>query len=258
MIDPANGTIANVGCCAEILHYQRLPDDRMKLLALGQQRFRVLEYVREKPYRVGLVEWIDGQLPRAEVIGQALRKDMPIYPELAVRELVANALIHQDFSIDGTGPMVEIFNGRIEITNPGAPLIDVRRLLDHAPRSRNEALARFMRRIGICEERGSGVDKVVFETEFHQLPPPIWEQQGGAFRVTLFAPKALRGMDRQEKIHACYLHACLRYVNREPVNNTSLRERFGVEAGNAAIVSRQSIQNGTIKNKNAINGGTLR
>lgn len=198
----------------------------------------------------GLMEWIDGQLPRNEVIGQALRKDTPLYPELAVRELVANALIHQDFGIDGTGPMVEIFDGRIEITNPGAPLIDVARLLDHAPRSRNEALARFMRRIGICEERGSGVDKVVFETEYHQLPAPIWEQQDGAFRVTLFAPKALRQMDRQQKIHACYLHACLRYVNREPVNNTSLRERFGVEAGNAAIVSRiikDALEAGVIK-----------
>ena len=67
MIDPTKGTIANVGCCAEILHYQRLPDDRIKLLALGQQRFRVLEYVREKPYRVGLVEWIEDQSPAKDL-----------------------------------------------------------------------------------------------------------------------------------------------------------------------------------------------
>ncbi|BFM41193.1 LON peptidase substrate-binding domain-containing protein [Synechocystis sp. LKSZ1] len=59
MIDPSSGQIANVGCCAEVVRCQRLPDDRMKILTLGQQRFRVLEYVREKPYRVGLVEWID-------------------------------------------------------------------------------------------------------------------------------------------------------------------------------------------------------
>ena len=198
----------------------------------------------------GLMEWIDGQLPRNEVIGQALRQAVPLFPELAVRELVANALIHQDFSIGGTGPMIEIFEGRIEITNPGSPLIDVQRLLDHAPRSRNEALARLMRRVGICEERGTGVDKVVSETEYHQLPPPIWERQDGAFRVTLFAPKALRDMDKHEKIHACYLHACLRYVNREPVTNTSLRDRFGVETGNAAIVSRiirDAIEAGMIK-----------
>lgn len=59
MLDPTTGEPAQVGCCAEILHYQRLPDDRMKILTIGQQRFRVLSYVREKPYRVGLVEWLE-------------------------------------------------------------------------------------------------------------------------------------------------------------------------------------------------------
>lgn len=59
MWDPVQGKPAMVGCCAEIIHYERLRDDRMKILTLGQQRFRVLEYVREKPYRVGLVEWVE-------------------------------------------------------------------------------------------------------------------------------------------------------------------------------------------------------
>lgn len=59
MWDPAQDRVAAIGCCAEIIHYQRLPDDRMKMLTLGQQRFRVLDMVREKPYLVGLVEWIE-------------------------------------------------------------------------------------------------------------------------------------------------------------------------------------------------------
>ncbi|MEA5509613.1 LON peptidase substrate-binding domain-containing protein [Crocosphaera sp. UHCC 0190] len=61
MINPANGEISKVGCCAEVIRSQRLPDDRIKVLTLGQQRFRLLEYVREKPYRVGLVEWMEDQ-----------------------------------------------------------------------------------------------------------------------------------------------------------------------------------------------------
>ncbi len=61
--DPVQGKPAAIGCCAEIIQYQRLPDDRMKILTLGQQRFRVLEYVREKPYKVGLVEWIEDHPP---------------------------------------------------------------------------------------------------------------------------------------------------------------------------------------------------
>ncbi|MGK7915459.1 MAG: LON peptidase substrate-binding domain-containing protein [Prochloraceae cyanobacterium] len=67
MLDPVQGQIANIGCCAEIVHYQRLPDDRMKVWTMGQQRFRVLEYVRQKPYRVGLVEWIEDQPPEKDL-----------------------------------------------------------------------------------------------------------------------------------------------------------------------------------------------
>lgn len=66
-IDPTTGVIAQYGCCAEILHFQRLPDDRMKMLCFGQQRFRVLEYVREKPYRVGLVEWVEDKSPTEDL-----------------------------------------------------------------------------------------------------------------------------------------------------------------------------------------------
>ena len=67
MWDPIRNQPVNVGCCAEIIHFQRLPDDRMKVLTLGQQRFRVLEYVREKPYRVGLVEWIEDHPPQKDL-----------------------------------------------------------------------------------------------------------------------------------------------------------------------------------------------
>ncbi len=67
MVDPVQGQIATVGCCAEILQFQRLPDDRMKIWTLGQQRFRVLDYVREKPYRVGLVQWLEDQPPAKDL-----------------------------------------------------------------------------------------------------------------------------------------------------------------------------------------------
>ena len=50
---------------------------------------------------------------------------------LAIREIIANALIHQDFFITGTGPTIEIFSNRIEITNPGLPLVDIKRIIDN-------------------------------------------------------------------------------------------------------------------------------
>lgn len=160
-----------------------------------------------------------------------------MYPEKAIRELVANALIHQDFYITGTGPMIEIFSDRIEITNPGQPLIDPLRLLDSPPQSRNEKLASLMRRFKICEERGSGIDKVVFETEFFQLPAPDFIKSENHFKSILFAHKDFSKMNKKDRVRACYLHCCLKYVSGDKMTNASLRERFKIVATNHAIAS---------------------
>lgn len=186
----------------------------------------------------GLVSFLNGLLPENEIIGQALRRSEPLFPELAIRELVANALIHQDFVMTGTGPTIELFEDRLEITNPGVPLVEPSRFIDSPPESRNEALAAMLRRIGVCEERGSGWDKVCAEVEFHQLPPPLVEVTDRHTRATLFAPRALTKMDKNDRIRAIYQHACLKYVNRQPMTNTTVRERFGIEDRNAATASR--------------------
>lgn len=245
-VDGGRWNIRNLGA---ILFAKRLAD----FSTLKRKAVRVIAYkdngrvetIREQEgargYAAGfegLIGFINGLLPSNEVIGQALRKTVPIYPELAIRELVANALIHQDFFISGSGPMIEIFKDRMEITNPGLPLVETNRFLDHPPRSRNEALASLMRLVGICEERGSGVDKVVFQTELYQLPAPDFQTVGEYTRATLFTPRPLSKMDQADRVRACYLHACLRYVQRDFMTNASLRERFGIEPKNSAVASR--------------------
>lgn len=244
--DAGQWNITNLGAVlfARDLHFFKgLSRKALRLIVWeGRGRLKTLrEQTGQKGYAAGfegLIDYVTALLPRNEVIGKALRHEVPMYPALAVRELIANALIHQDFSVTGAGPMVEIFSDRMEITNPGIPLVNVSRLLDSPPRSRNETLASFMRRAGICEERGSGIDKVVHETEVYQLPAPVWEMPDHSVRVVLFSHKAFAKMDKESRIHACYLHACLRHVMRDPMTNTSLRERFGIEAKNSAIASR--------------------
>lgn len=176
-----------------------------------------------------------------------------MYPEIAIRELVANALIHQNLFETGSGPMVEIFDDRMEITNPGEPLVSVDRFLDTPPKSRNEALASLMRRFRICEERGSGIDKVVSQTEDYQLPAPLFEVPQGFTRTILFAHKDLEDMSREDRVRACYLHACLQYVERQNMTNKSLRERFGLVESKVAQVTRiinASLDAGLIKKIN--------
>ncbi len=245
---PAGGwNITNLGA---ILLARRLTDFR----SLSRKIVRVIQYrgtnrietLKEhqpsvKGYAASfedLVSYINGLLPSSEVIGQALRRTVPMYPELAIRELVANVLIHQDFFATGTGPMVEIFKDRIEFTNPGKPLVSTDRFLDTSPKSRNETLASLMRRFQICEERGSGIDKVILKVESFKLPAPLFESSGDFTRVFLFAYKDLKDLGKRDRIRACYLHACLCRVDNREMTNASLRKRFGIADQNAAIASR--------------------
>lgn len=208
----------------------------------GKNRIEtVREQLEVKGYGSGfesVISFIKTLLPENEFIDQAFRKNVRMYPEIAIRELVANALIHQDFTIRGTGPMIEIFSDRMEITNPGTPLIDTLRFIDEPPQSRNEALASFMRRINICEERGSGIDKVILQVELFQLPAPNFIVTSNHTKSILYAHKSFADMEKSDRIRACYQHACLRYVSNDFMTNTTLRERFSIEKKNYPMASR--------------------
>jgi len=239
-------SITNLGA---ILFAKRLSD----FPSLGRKALRVIEYasrgkletkrerVFDRGYAVGfesMVDFITGLLPSNEILEKALRKTIPMLPELALREVLANAMIHQDLTVTGTSPMVEIFEARVEITNPGAPLVETDRFLDSPPKSRNEQIAAMMRRVGYCEERGSGIDKVVQVIELFQLPAPLFAVPPGFTRVTLFAHQDLGDMTKEDKVRACYLHACLQYVQHKRLTNSSLRERFKIEDKNSGIATR--------------------
>lgn len=198
----------------------------------------------------GLVRWINDQLPMNEVIGQALRREVKMYPELAIRELVANALIHQDFDEIGSGPMIEIFSDRIEITNPGKPLVNALRLIDSPPQSRNDLLAALMRNMGMCEERGTGIDKVIFEVEVFQLPPPDFVESENHFKVVVAAHQTLSRMGKKDRVRACYQHCCLKYVSNQRMSNQTLRKRFNIEEKNYPMAWRiitETVEAGLIR-----------
>jgi predicted HTH transcriptional regulator len=242
--------ITNLGALTFAKRLDRFPSLSRKALRVVTYRGRNrIETIREYPrpgepsrgYAAGfeeLIAYISNQLPQNEVIEQAIRREVRMYPEKAIRELVPNAMIHQDFSMGGTGPMVEIFDDRLEISNPGLPLIETLRFIDHSPRSRNEHLADLMRRLGICEERGSGIDKVIFHIEAYQLPPPDFRTDTTHTRVVLFAHQDLGSMDKLDKVRACYQHCCLLYVSNQLMTNSTLRQRFQIAEVDYPVASR--------------------
>ncbi len=185
----------------------------------------------------GLVRFVLSQLPQNEVIEDALRRDVKLIPEIVIRELVANALIHQDLGIEGTSVMVEIYADRVEISNPGEPVVPVERFID-GYQSRNERLADLMRRMGICEEKSSGIDRVVQAAEMFQLPAPDFREGYRRTVVTIFGHKPFEEMDRDARVRACYQHCVLKWVMAERMTNQSLRERFHLAESKSATVSQ--------------------
>ncbi len=195
----------------------------------------------EKGYALAfeeMLQYIEALIPSEEAITSARREKKTAYPLLAIREAVANALIHQDFTITGTGPVIEIFQNRIEITNPGIPLIEIKRIIDNPPKSRNEKLAALMRRLRICEELGTGWDKITISCELCQLPAPKIDLYEENTKVTLFADMPFSSIAPEDKLWACYLHACIKQVQGEQLTNRSLRERFGLSDTGSASISR--------------------
>lgn len=185
----------------------------------------------------GFVHFVMAQLPQNEVIEDALRKEVKLAPEIAIRELIANALIHQDFRISGVSVSVEIYSDRVEVSNPGEPVVPVDRFID-GYQSRNERLADLMRRMGICEEKSSGIDKVIHAAEIYQLPAPDFRSGYRRTVAVIFGPKDFEDMDRDDRIRACYQHCVLKWVMGDRMTNQSLRARFHLSEYKSAIVSQ--------------------
>lgn len=184
----------------------------------------------------GLIQFILNRLPTDEIYDRGVRKNVPVYPEIAIREIVANALIHQDFTISGVGPVVEIYDDRVEVTNPGNSLVALDRIIDER-RSRNEKLAAMMRTFGLCEERGGGIDKAIIQIEEMSLPAPGFIHSEKSMHVVLFGPKKFNQLSKAEKSWACFCHCVVRYLRQDYMSNTTLRDRFSLSVDEYQAVS---------------------
>nr|WP_315208031.1 ATP-binding protein [uncultured Albidiferax sp.] len=259
--------ITNFGAIAAARQLKDFPNLVRKAIRVviyqGTNKVDTIEELSgQRGYAVGfeeLIGYLRKMLPHSEVIKQSLRTEVRVYPEIALRELIANALIHQDFHIHGTGPMVDVYSDRIAITNPGTLLPGKRpdRLIGATPESRNEKLAYAFRRFRICEERGTGFQKVVQAIELFGMPPLRITPEENTFSVTLSAPRKFADMETPERIEACYQHAVLQYLSSQTLTNTTLRERFKLHDKQRNAITNligEAVNAGRIRRKDTSSG----
>lgn len=257
-MDNGNYSITNMGALL-------FAKDLKKFDYLAYKRIRVVRYqgsaktktIRDEffpeGYAVGferIVNYIMSMLPQKEIIETARREEFIMFPEKAVREILGNIIIHQDLTARGQSLIVEIFDERIEASNPGRLLVDVDRIIDTAPHARNEKMADFLRLVHICEIRGSGFDRMEEGMRDWKIPAPKVETGEDFCRTMLFWHKSLTDWSKEEKIRTCYIYICYCYVNGIEVSNAVLRDRFGITETNKAMASRiikDTVEAGKIK-----------
>ena len=242
------------GCFITSLGAILLANDLDNFPALRHKKFRVIshvsgirkeenfaEFTLNKGYAAGATEllaYIQAQLPAGEQVanfGPCSRWVM--VPARSLREIVINAMIHQDFSIH-SAPRVEIMHDRVEVYSHGRPGMRPWRFIDCCEYKRNPALVDLMAKLTFCTGRGFGIDKVIQEAEkVHAVAPNFEELPDNTLKVTLYGPKSLQQQSKGERLRACYQHCCLNYVNGVPTTNATLRKRLGADDSKISIVS---------------------
>jgi ATP-dependent DNA helicase RecG len=134
------------------------------------------------------VAFIDRHTMHAAEIGHIRRRDVHEYPPPAIREAVINAVVHADYSIGGMNIKVAVFDDRIEITSPGMlPFgLTIEAAISGVSKLRNRVIGRVLRELGLIEQWGSGIGRMIAACIEVGLQQPRFEEIGNSFKVTLF------------------------------------------------------------------------
>lgn len=209
-------------------------------------------YIGNKGYAIGfegLVGFVLSRIKDNEIIGPSVRTNNYYYPASTIRELTANLLIHQDFSVTGVQPTIEIYSDRIKFINAGEPVVDKNKFVNSA-NSRNRKLADELSLMGICERRGLGWDKIVSEANSNIMPTPSIEVIDATTQVSLYKERGLNSMTEEQVIWTVYTTACLLHEQDKCLTNADIRRCFGIDDKNSAIASRilsKACNNGAIR-----------
>ncbi len=257
-VDANNYSITNLGAillAKDIGKFETITSIAVRLFKYkGVNRNEIdLKQSGTKGYALGfegLIREIKRHIEREEITGSVRRKIFMI-PELTLREIIINAMIHQDFTNSNKGPLIEVFSDRVEIINSGKPLVEINRMIDSPAKSRNTLLSSLMNKLGLCEEVGSGIDRALAEIEKEALPPIRFEVYENDFtKVTIQFKQSLRQMSREDRILCCYQHACLMKLSNTFMTNASLRRRLDIPSSNyplASSIISDSIAAGLVK-----------
>ena len=158
----------------------------------GTDRSRIADRIEIHTHLVRAVEdaiaFVEKHALHGADIGPVRRRERWSIPPIALREAVVNAVVHADYAQRGAPIRIAIFHDRLEVENPG--LLPFGLTLEDLPRGisrlRNRVIGRTFHALGLIEQWGSGIQRMMAACREAGLAPPTLEEIGNRFRVTLW------------------------------------------------------------------------
>ena len=144
---------------------------------------------------INTLDFVKSRLPITGIISNGIRTDYYVIPEVALREAIANAIVHRDYSVTSSRIQIDIYSDRIEITNPGRSLVPIDQLETAQSATRNPLLMSFLRENGVVDQKARGIRTIRLAAKNAGLTQPKFENIAESFRVTLFRPAFLSSDD---------------------------------------------------------------
>jgi ATP-dependent DNA helicase RecG len=233
-----------------------------------------IEYDRREELRgpihhvlTATVERIVAELGTELVVLGVRRYELPRLPEVVLREAVANAVAHRSYETGGTAVRVEMRPSSVVVRSPGGlPEPVTIENMREASAARNLVVIRTLRRFGLAEDEGLGVDVMQDAMVDEMLDPPRFADSGHEVTVELPIRSAVAPVERawiRELEHRGALHGADRvalvYAARgESLTNARVREILGVGADQARETLRRLRDEGFLEQRGRRGGATYR
>jgi ATP-dependent DNA helicase RecG len=166
------------------------------------------------------------------------REDIPAYPDVVLREVITNSVVHRDYRKMHHPVKIAMFDNRIEIENPGGlmPGLTIYNLI-HRRDWRNPLLAELMKKFGFGDMDGQGIDRLYAATLRIKVPPPIFIEHDNSFTIILSAPKSFDEFSPEEK----RLMVIIIVIMHEYIDNKNVRNCFGISAEKASTLIKSLV-----------------
>lgn len=170
----------------------RFPDAWIKVGRFrGTDRARLIESLSIRSYLARAaeeaIEFLQKHSQQEVQIGAVRRREVWSLPPVAVREAVMNAVVHMDYAQQGSPVRIAVFDDRVEVDNPGLlPFgLTVEEIRRGVSKIRNRVIGRVFHELGLVEQWGSGIQRMMASCADAGLPPPVFEEVGSHFRVVI-------------------------------------------------------------------------